>query len=361
MQPTDRLAASLCAMGGSKAAAAHAHCACNSTQEGHTMKSKSLRARHCPNVFQRKALALAIGGTIALAFGGSAFAQAVNGTIQGTVPVAPNESVQITGGAGYNRTITVGPSGQYSVTLPVGTYTVSLLQNGQVVQTQTDVAPVAAGAVTVNFASTAANAQTLSAINVTATAIPAIDVTTTNQVLTITQKQLQELPLGRSAEDIAMLAPGVQPGSAVLVGGPLGTGAVTFGGASTAENQYYIDGMLASAVLDNQGGVGLPYGSIEQQQTFISGYGAKYGRSIGGVINQIGRTGSNQWHFGARAQWQPTDWTSDPKNTYYANPLVTRVGHHAGELYSYNQSNHGMETVYDAYVSGPLIKDKLFF
>src|SRR5690348_17684487 len=47
------------------------------------------------------------------------------------------------------------------------------------------------------------------------------------------------------------------------------------------------DGMLSSAVLDNQGGVGLPYGSIEQQQTFISGYGAKYGRSIGGVINQI--------------------------------------------------------------------------
>ena len=183
------------------------------------MKSKSLRARHCANVFQRKALALAVGGTIALAFGGSAYAQAVNGTIQGTVPVAPNESIQITGGAGYNRTITVGPSGQYSVTLPVGTYTVSLLQNGNVVQSQTDVAPVAAGAVTVNFATTAQNAQTLSAVNVSASAIPAIDVTTTNQVTTITQKQLQQLPLGRSAEDIAMLAPGVQPGSAVRASG----------------------------------------------------------------------------------------------------------------------------------------------
>src|SRR5690348_17581613 len=139
------------------------------------MKGKSPRTSHRNNLLQRKALALAIGGSIALTFGSGAFAQAVNGTIQGTVPVAPNESIQITGGAGYNRTITVGPSGQYSVTLPVGTYTVSLLQNGQVVQTQTDVEPVAAGAVTVNFASTAANAQTLSAINVTATAIPAID------------------------------------------------------------------------------------------------------------------------------------------------------------------------------------------
>lgn len=328
------------------------------------MKSKSLRARRCPNVFQRKALALAIGGTIALAFGGSAFAQAVNGTIQGTVPVAPNETIQITGGAGYNRTITVGPSGQYSVTLPVGTYTVSLLQNGSVVQSQTDVAPVAAGAVTVNFATTTQNVQTLSAVNVSASAIPAIDVTTTNQVTTITQKQLQQLPLQRTAEDIAMLAPGVQPGSAVLVGGPLGTGAVTFGGASTAENQYYIDGMLSSAVLDNQGGIGLPYNSIEQQQTFISGYGAKYGRSIGGVINQIGRTGSNQWHFGARAEWNPASWQATQENTYYANPLVTpdiRPGHQVGDLYSYNGINHSSQTVYDAYVSGPIVKDKLFF
>jgi len=331
------------------------------------MKSKSLRARRCPNVFQRKALALAIGGTIALAFGGSAYAQATNGTIYGTVPVAAGETIHITSSStGFNRTITVGSSGKYSLIVPIGTYTVSLMQNGQIVQSQTDVSPVAAGSVEVDFASSTAVASsgTLSTINVTANVVPVIDVTTTNQVTTITQKQLQQLPLGRSAEDIALLAPGVQPGSAVLVGGPLGTAAVTFGGASTAENQYYIDGMLASAVLDNQGGIGLPYNSIEQQQTFISGYGAKYGRSIGGVINQLGRTGTNEWHFGLRAQWSPADWTSDPKNTYYANPLVTpeiRPGHQVGDLYSYNQDNHGMHTVYDAYASGPIIKDKLFF
>ncbi|MGH8154654.1 MAG: TonB-dependent receptor [Rhodanobacteraceae bacterium] len=322
---------------------------------------KFFRAARKGNIFRRKALALAIGGSVALAFTGGAFAQAVNGTIHGTVPVAPNEMIQITGGAGFNRTITVGPSGQYSVTVPVGTYTVTLLQNGQAVQSRSDVSPVAAGGVEVDFITSAANAKTLSTINVTANAIPAIDVTTTNQVTTITAQQLQQLPLGRDAESIAMLAPGVQPGSAVLVGGPLGTPAVTFGGASTAENQYYIDGMLTSAVLDNQGGIGLPYNSIEQQQTFISGYGAKYGRSIGGVINQIGKSGSNQWHFGVRAQWAPTNWQSAPDNSYWGNPYVTRPGLEVGDLYAYNKNNHGMNTVYDAYVSGPIVKDKLFF
>ncbi|MBU6477922.1 MAG: Oar protein, partial [Xanthomonadaceae bacterium] len=129
------------------------------------MKVQTRRASR-NRIFQRKALALAIGGSIALAFAGSAFAQATTGTIYGRVPVASGETVQITGGAGYNRTISIGPSGTYSITLPVGTYTVSLLQNGQVVQTKTDVSPVAAGAVVVDFTSTAAATQTLSTVNV---------------------------------------------------------------------------------------------------------------------------------------------------------------------------------------------------
>src|SRR6185312_15534644 len=146
-------------------------------------------------LFQRKALALAIGGSIAMAFAGGAFAQAVNGTIHGMVPVAPNETIQIIGGAGFNRTISVGPSGQYSVILPVGTYTVRLLQNGQVVQTRNGVTATAAEGSTVDFTSTASaqNAQTLSAINVTANAIPPIDVTSTNQTSTVTATQLSQV------------------------------------------------------------------------------------------------------------------------------------------------------------------------
>ncbi|MGN6313175.1 MAG: TonB-dependent receptor [Rhodanobacteraceae bacterium] len=327
------------------------------------MKSTFRRTSHRNNVFfRRKALAIAIGSA-AMGFAGVVSAQATTGTIFGTVPVAPGEAIQITGGAGFNRTITVGPSGKYSITLPVGTYTVSLIQNGQVVQSQTGISPAAAGAVEVDFvasATTPANTTTLSAINVTGRA-PPIDVTATNQVTTITAKQLQQLPLQRTAEDIAMLAPGVGMGSPELTGGPLGTPVLVFGGASTAENAYYMDGMNTTELLNNQGGITLPYGAIEQQQTFISGYDARYGRSIGGVINQIGKSGSNQWHFGARALWQPASWQSDPVNYYYANPLETEPGQQPGDLQRYRKGDRSSETIYDAYVSGPIIKDKLFF
>jgi hypothetical protein len=205
------------------------------------------------------------------------------------------------------------------------------------------------------------NAVNLSSVSVTANALPPIDVTTTNQVTTITSKQLQQLPMARTAEDIALLAPGVNLGSPELGSGPLGTPLNVFGGASTAENAYYVDGMNVTEALNSQGGITLPYGAIDQQQTFISGYDARYGRSIGGVINQIGKSGSNEWHFGARALWQPASLRASPINYYYVNPLDTDEGNRPGDLAVYRKGNSSSETIYDAYISGPLIKDKLFF
>ncbi|HET7269355.1 MAG TPA: TonB-dependent receptor plug domain-containing protein, partial [Oleiagrimonas sp.] len=232
-----------------------------------------------------------------------------------------------------------------------------------VVQSRSGVTPAAAGAVVVNFTSSgsAANAVDLSTVSVSANSIPPIDVTTTNQVTTVTARELRQLPLGRTAADIAMLAPGVNMGSPQLNAGPLGEGVNVFGGASTAENAYYIDGMNVTSALNAQGGLSLPYGAIQQQQTFISGYGAKYGRSIGGVINQIGKSGTNEWHFGVRAQFDPSSWAADKRNYYYQNPLSKLEGQRPGDIQHYYKANHGQSRVYDAYVSGPLIRDRLFF
>jgi hypothetical protein len=324
------------------------------------MKRPSLRRLHRNSALQRSALAVAVSTAI-LGFPGAAWAQSITGTIEGTAPVTPDEAIRIRSSSGFDRTIKVGPSGKYSLSVPVGTYSVSLLQSGKVVQTKTDVSPVAAGAVVVVFASSAASASSLQTVTITARAVPAIDVTTTNQVTTITAKDLERLPLPRDAASIAELAPGVGMGSPQLFSGPLGTPINVFGGASTAENAYYIDGMNVTDALYGQGGLELPYGAIQEQQTFTSGYGAKYGRSVGGVINQIGMSGSNTWHFGARASYQPAGLQSDGRNSYYANPLETAPGESPGDIHTYNKGSHSEEAIYDAYISGPIIKDKLFF
>lgn len=327
------------------------------------MKAGLSHVSGCGRTFRRKALVLAIGSTISLGGVGAVHAQSTNGTIYGSVPVAKNESVRITGGAGYHRTIPVNESGNFSVSLPVGTYTVSLVRDGEVVQSHDNVSPAAAGAARVNFTQPSdaeQGAVDLGGVSVAANRLPEIDVTTTNQMTTVTAQELQRLPMGRNASDIAMLAPGVNSGSPQLNSGPMGQGVNVFGGASIAENAYYIDGMNVSDALNAQGGIELPFQVIEQQQTLTSGYGAKYGRSIGGVISQIGKSGSNEWHFGAHAQFSPTGWEASKRNYYYVNPLSTGKGQSPGDIQHYYRSDHGQTHIYDAYLSGPLVKDKLF-
>ena len=315
---------------------------------------------------RRTALAMAVA--VCLGSSGAAFAQSTTATIFGQAPIASGEAIQITGGAGFNRTVAVGKSGRYSVTLPVGTYTVNLLQNGKIVQSRKDVTPEVAGGKAVNFvvaaaASTAGsvNAQKLSTITVTASAVPAIDVNSTRESMVITAAQLRQLPLARSGEAIALLAPGTVAAASQLAAGPTGQANVSFGGSSDAENAYFINGFNSSDPIGNQGGITLPYGSIAQQQTLTSGYGAEYGRSAGGVISQVGKSGTNDWHFGAQALWQPAFARSNYTNWHYANPAAGPTQAQPGSMLEYRQPDTSWETVYDAYISGPLIKDKLFF
>ena len=315
---------------------------------------------------QRKALVVAVG-LVFTGMAGVAFGQATTGTIFGQAPVANGETVQITGGAGFNRTIPVDDSGRYTVTIPVGTYTVTLMKDGQAIQTKNGVTTRVAGSVQVDFTNEAGtvagseSAKNLSTVTVTANGIPSIDVSSVNESTIITAEQLKHLPLARSGEAIALLSPGSVQGAALLGTGPTGEPLVSFGGASVAENAYYINGFNTSDPLGNSGGITLPYGAIAQQQTLTSGYGAQYGRSAGGVISQVGQSGSNTWHFGGQVLWSPAFARSQYDNIDYVNPRSQIPGEEKGDLYRYRNGDSLWNTVYDAYIGGPLIKDKLFF
>jgi hypothetical protein len=319
------------------------------------------------NVVARKrtlvlALALAMGGAAS-----GVYAQSTVGTIYGTVPAAANETVLIESNSGFRREITPGQNGRYTASqLPVGTYNVTLRRDGAAVDSRKNIQLTVGGSSEISFAeATAANAQNLGAVSVTANALPAIDVTTVDSRTVITSEQLAKLPLGRNAEAIAKLAPGVASNTGNFTG-PNGKQLVSFGGSSATENAYYINGFNTTDPLFGAGGLTLPYGAIDQQEVYTGGYSAQYGRSDGGVINQVGKRGTNEWHFGAQVLWEPEFARSNTANVHYGNgypglySATPAAPPASGDLYIPRaQNNSWVETV-SAYAGGPLIKDKLY-
>jgi hypothetical protein len=334
------------------------------TEMGSYMKNhESIQRKPGSRPLAGSALSLAAAITFGL-YGAGAFApvhaQATTGSIFGQAPANSGETVTVSNNAGITRQVAVDPSGRYSVgSLPLGDYTVVLQRDGQTIDSRSHVTlRVGAGTeVSLGGAANAANAQTLTAVTVQANALPTIDVTGVDSRTVITSQQLARLPLARSAEAIALLAPGVVEGSGLFMGlSTTGGSVVSFGGSSVVENAYYINGFNTTDPLSGFGGLTLPYGAIDQQEILSGGYGAAYGRSDGGVISQIGKRGTNEWHFGGQVQWTPTSLQGDPKNYYYVKADGSQ-----GNIYRRRADNKSWTTTVDAYVGGPLIKDKLFF
>jgi outer membrane receptor for ferrienterochelin and colicin len=315
------------------------------------------------NQFLSRRSALALAVCTCLGGVSSVYAQSTTGSINGTVPVAGNETVVVESANGFRREVPVDARGKYAANqLPLGTYTVSLQRDGATVDSRKDVSLRVGASTDVSFnapataAATSADATSLSGVTVTGTAMPNIDVTAVDSRTVVTAEQLAKLPLGRSAEAIAKLAPGV-----VTNGGNFksdtGHLIASFGGAASNENAYYINGFNTTDPLNAVGGLQLPYGAIDQQEVLTGGYSAQYGRSDGGVISQVGKRGTNEWHFGAQVLWEPAFARADNDNLYY-----TRIPSSApaGSLYQPKSENRQWVTTVSAYAGGPLIKDKLF-
>lgn len=296
---------------------------------------------------RRSALTVALG--LCFASGVASAQSSAAGSIFGTTG-QPNSTVFIQNvDTGITREITTDASGRYQATaLPIGQYKVVLERDGQVLATQENVLVTLGGGREVSFA--AASATDIDRIIVTSATAAQIDVSATDTRTTFTAQQMEKLPVGRSIEAVALLAPGVVQADSRY------PGTASFGGSAASENAFYINGYAVTNPLTNLGSTSLPFGGISQMQVITGGYGAEFGRATGGVVNVVTNRGGNEWKFGGLVTYSPSSLRADYENIIYPDNGTVNDGliYQKREEVSVNSYSYGM------YASGPLIKDRLF-
>ena len=285
---------------------------------------------------RKSKLALALGlGLMAM---GSGIALAANndGAVIGRT--APGATVTISNPeTGFSRSVTANAEGEYRIPfLTVGRYTLT---------TSSGDAPVQ---VTVNLGKTTnanvAAAAELGTIEVSASQVaPMVDVSSTESATNISDTELERLPVSRSVSSVALLAPGVSAGSAAF-------GGIAFGGSSVAENAFYINGLNVTDFYNRVGFSEAPFDFYKEFQVKTGGYSVEYGRTTGGVVNAVARSGGNEFHYGAKWVYGPDNWEASARDSY-----------DNGERYLTRSRDRGDSNKLNVWASGPIIKDRLFF
>lgn len=290
-------------------------------------------------IWRRTSLALAVG----LLLSSAAMAQSSEGSIYGQGKAGA--AVVVTNvDTGATRQVQSDASGNFSLTkMQPGRYKV--VSDGV---TREITVSIGSGTMVV-----LAEDIALQQVQVTGSRVRSvIDVSSVESNTVFTQEQLQSLPVPRNVNAVALLAPGAVKGDAGLGDG----GIPSFGGASVAENGYYINGFDVTNIRNFLSYANLPFDAISEQQIKTGGYGAEYGRSLGGVVSLVTKRGTNEWHGGASVYWEPKSLRSKGKNVLDNEPEAAGAGY---TLFQRDDTRDSLSTNF--YAGGPLIKDKLFF
>lgn len=302
-------------------------------------------------------LALVVAGfTASTAFVAPAMAQDyTRGNLVGEVldgNGAPVSGAQVTirsNEQGFTNTTTTDSNGEFRITaLPTGTYSVTVTVDGAVV-VQDNSASVVAGSNN-SYRYSTGEAAAGGAIVVTGSRVKTNDFAQTTSGLTLNVQDVAEsVPIARSQSALILLAPGTNAGDTGFGDCP---DCVSFGGASIAENSYYVNGLNTTNFRTFVGNNIVPFEFYRTFDVKTGGWSAEYGRALGGVTSAVTKSGSNNFEYGAVITYAPDALRSDTPNTFTNT---------AGTLKNKNDDDYQEEVEANFYVSGPLIKDRLFF
>jgi outer membrane receptor protein involved in Fe transport len=175
---------------------------------------------------------------------------------------------------------------------------------------------------------------------------PPIDLTSTTTGTSYTADVIIRLPVGRNYADIVRANPGVSTDVGDTEGRFL---ALSIYGATSAENQWIIDGINTTNVYKGIQGKAINSEFVQEVEVKTGGYPAEYGRALGGVINVITKSGGNAFHGDSFVYYDSTNTTAQQRFEPGDSELASMRVPEAKRL------------DYGADMGGFLVKDRLWF
>ena len=270
------------------------------------------------------------------------FAQgAGNSTVTGTIVdsggVVPGASITLTETAtGVVRANTSNETGVFRfAALPPGQYSVRVALQG-FKPVAVDSFTVDAGAIRDLGRLTLEPGNVTEAIEVTAEVTP-VQVSTSQRQSSVTADQLQNIQMkGRDIYGLLAVVPGVQD-SNLSRDFTSWTSAnnININGAPVTSNNIMIDGIAQRDEYGTNAFVNPNIDAVAEVQVVANGYTAENGRSNGGLVNYVTKSGSSQfrgsgWYNARRDKWNSNDYLRErqgqPKPLYRVNIAGFSVG-----------------------------------
>ena len=180
-----------------------------------------------------------------------------------------------------------------------------------------------------------------------------VDITSTTLGVTMTESQYRNMPIERSPSSLFALAPGAAPGLGTdKLETPRQSFNPSISGASGLENLYVVDGInVTDQGFGHLGTTGLNLDFVKEVQVKTAGFEAQYGQALGGVVNMVTESGSNNFHGAVYAYsapaWAEGEYKQPNAAGRTSEPITEMLGRHSFDA-GFN-------------LGGPLIKNKVFW
>ena len=239
-----------------------------------------------------------------------------------------------------------GSNGEYLFrNLDPGTYSIKFDAKGFTKSTVSEVVLPLGKTLRVNAPlSIAAAEQTV----VVSEAPPLIDTTNSTMANNISAEQFDKLPKARSFQNLAMLSTSVNSGAV--------EGGIQVNGASGAENNFTVDGISTTSLINGQSRQDAAFEILQEVQVKTGGISAEYGGAMGGVISAVTKSGGNAFHGDVHYYLAGNKLNASPVQRLLQSPtdqITTKYWQDE------KQKNDQHEFGYT--LGGYFIKDRLYF